>query len=221
MKKIDGRRHSKQFFLKRSHSYNSILQPITAVENSIFNPLLYEQHLVPLAPLSFMDHFRTSIHLSTTPESSDNESLNRIQGNGFVNKYPLTAKVPTYEYYGFALYLGSTIIFGMQIMLSIYIIWSYFPVSVLDAIGITYYPERLWSLTLPSYFIVTIIYIYFALIGYNIKVLTPKFNQIECITDSYAKISNTVNIKSTSDAVIDLPVGEVSFLLYGGSDLYE
>ncbi|KAG5519033.1 hypothetical protein PMAC_002564 [Pneumocystis sp. 'macacae'] len=215
MKKIDGKKCSKQTFLKRSHSYNSILQSTLVVENSIFDPLLYEHRQVPLTPLSFMDHFRTSVHLSTTPESSDNESLNRIQGNNFTNGYPLAAKVPTYEYYGFVLYLGSTIIFG------IYIIWSYFPVSVLDAVGITYYPERLWSLTLPSYFIVTIIYIYFALIGYNTKVLTPKFNQIECITDSYAKVSNTVNIKSTSDAVIDLPVGEVSFLLYGDSGLYE
>ncbi|KAG4304244.1 hypothetical protein PORY_002425 [Pneumocystis oryctolagi] len=191
---------------------------MSTVETSIFSPPLYGHPPRLPVPLSFTSLFRApSVQLSTTPESSDSESINRIQGNGFSNKYPLTAKVPTYEYYGFVLYLGSTIIF----VLGVYIIWSYFPVSVLDALGITYYPERWWSLTLPSYFIVTIIYIYFALIGYNTKVLTPKFNQIECITDSYAKISSITNVKPTSDAVIDLPVGEVSFLLYGNSSLSE
>ncbi|KAG5440527.1 hypothetical protein PCK2_000461 [Pneumocystis canis] len=212
--KADGKRCIKQVFLKRSHSYNSILEPISAVQTSIFSPPLYGHPPGPLASLSFTSLFRTSsLHLSTTPESSDNESFNRAQNINFVKRYPLTAKVPTYEYYGFVLYLGSTIVFG------IYIIWSYFPVSLLDAMGITYYPGKWWSLTFPSYFIIAIIYIYFVLIGYNTKVLTPKFNQMECITDLYAKVSSTVNIKPTSDAVIDLPIGEVSFLLYGDSGL--
>ncbi|KAG4302430.1 hypothetical protein PCK1_001266 [Pneumocystis canis] len=213
MKKADGKRCTKQIFLKRSHSYNSILEPVSIVKTSIFSPPLYGHPPGPLASLSFTSLFRTSpLQLSTTPESSDNESFNRTQNINFVKRYPLTAKVPTYEYYGFVLYLGSSIVFG------VYIIWSYFPVSWLDAIGITYYPERWWSLTLPSYLIITIIYIYFALIGYNTKVLTPKLNQMECITDLYAKVSSSVNIKPTSDAVIDLPIGEVSFLLYGDSD---
>ncbi|QSL66072.1 hypothetical protein MERGE_003209 [Pneumocystis wakefieldiae] len=216
MKRTDGKRHSKHFFLKRSHSYNSILQPISMAQTAVFNPPLYGHPPGALAPLSFTSLFRTSsIQLSITPESSDNESLNRIQGNGFIKKYPLISKVPTYEYYGFVLYLGSSIVFG------IYIIWSYFPISLLDVMGITYYPKRWWSLALPSYFIITLIYIYFALLSYNINVLTPKLNQMECITDSYAKVSSTVDIKSSTDAVIDLPIGEVSSLLYGDSGIFK
>ncbi|KAG5436976.1 hypothetical protein PCANB_001251 [Pneumocystis canis] len=160
MKKADGKRCTKQIFLKRSHSYNSILEPVSIVKTSIFSPPLYGHPPGPLASLSFTSLFRTSpLQLSTTPESSDNESFNRTQNINFVKRYPLTAKVPTYEYYGFVLYLGSSIVF----------------------------------------------------------VLTPKLNQMECITDLYAKVSSSVNIKPTSDAVIDLPIGEVSFLLYGDS----
>ncbi|CAG8795459.1 31460_t:CDS:2, partial [Gigaspora margarita] len=46
------------------------------------------------------------------------------------------SKTPTYEYYGFVLYLLSFIAFA------IYLLWAYLPKEVLESLGITYYPDR-------------------------------------------------------------------------------
>ena len=44
--------------------------------------------------------------------------------------------MPTYEYYGFVLYLTSTVAF------LVYILWAYLPAPVLHYVGIHYYYIR-------------------------------------------------------------------------------
>lgn len=71
-----------------------------------------------------------------------------------------TTKVPTYEYYGFVMYLVSFVVLGAYLssgknLLSttiptnteylftgIYLIWAYVPDEILHSLGITYYPSR-------------------------------------------------------------------------------
>ncbi|KAI8890759.1 PIG-P-domain-containing protein, partial [Backusella circina FSU 941] len=47
----------------------------------------------------------------------------------------ITNKTPSYEYYGFVMYLISFVAFG------IYLIWAYVPDEILHSLGITYYPN--------------------------------------------------------------------------------
>ncbi|KAF8420413.1 PIG-P-domain-containing protein [Tirmania nivea] len=141
-------------------------------------------------------------------------------------------RVPTYEYYGFVLYLISTVSFLM------YILWSYLPAPMLHAIGIHYYPSRWWSLALPSWLVVAVGWIYVALAGYNTGYLTPNLNAVEGVVDGVAKIA-VVNFERErerggengkgkerekdwkklwnkgTDGVIDIPIGGICEVLYG------
>ncbi|ORY87741.1 PIG-P protein, partial [Protomyces lactucae-debilis] len=89
--------------------------------------------------------------------------------------------VPTYEYYGFAVYLGSTALFIL------YITWALLGPERLERwIGDLGYPSPWWATAIPAWCVVLLLYIYVALACYNIQVLTPKLNDTRCMTDSHA-----------------------------------
>ncbi|MCJ1307143.1 hypothetical protein MMC25_000789 [Agyrium rufum] len=92
-------------------------------------------------------------------------------------------KVPTYEYYGFVLYLTSSLSFLM------YLLWSYLPSPFLHQLGINYYPNRWWSLAIPAYLVMTLVYIYVALAAYNTGTLTLPLTSIENLVDEAANIA--------------------------------
>lgn len=92
-------------------------------------------------------------------------------------------KVPTYEYYGFVLYLFSSCCF------LIYLLWSYLPSPFLHALGIHYYPDRWWSLATPAFIVVLLVYIYVALALYNTEYLTLPLQSLETIVDDAGKIA--------------------------------
>jgi phosphatidylinositol glycan class P protein len=153
--------------------------------------------------------------------------------------------VPTYEYYGFVLYLFSSLSF------LVYLLWSYLPSPFLHALGIYYYPNRWWSLALPSFLVMLLVYIYVALASYNTGYLTLPLSSIETIIDDAANVA-TIDGKGRSershsnmkektkdrrekgekekersikdwraiwsvgtDAVMDVPLGGVCEVLYG------
>jgi phosphatidylinositol glycan class P protein len=91
--------------------------------------------------------------------------------------------VPTYEYYGFVLYLFSSLAFLM------YLLWSYLPSPFLHALGIYYYPNRWWSLAIPSWLVMGLCYIYVALAAYNTGYLTLPMSSIETIIDEAANVA--------------------------------
>ncbi|OAQ93918.1 subunit P of phosphatidylinositol N-acetylglucosaminyltransferase [Purpureocillium lilacinum] len=94
----------------------------------------------------------------TTPDASDDENVAPL---------PRAApKVPTYEYYGFVLYLFSSLTFLLWLP------WSYTPAPFLLALGIRYYPDRWWALATPAFLVMTLVYIYVALASYNTEMLT-------------------------------------------------
>jgi phosphatidylinositol glycan class P protein len=145
--------------------------------------------------------------------------------------------VPTYEYYGFVLYLFSSLTF------LIYLLWSYLPSPFLHALGIYYYPNRWWSLALPSFLVMLLVYIYVALASYNTGYLTLPLSSIETIIDDAANVA-VIDSKGRmgrskngprrreqpvetsiqdwkaawsqgTDAVMDVPLGGVCEVLYG------
>jgi len=91
--------------------------------------------------------------------------------------------VPTYEYYGFTLYLTSSLCY------LIYLLWSFLPSAILHQLGIYYYPNRWWSLAIPAWLVVLVVYIYVALAGYNTGYLTLGMKQVECLVDETGHIA--------------------------------
>jgi phosphatidylinositol glycan class P protein len=132
------------------------------------------------------------------------------------------------------LYLFSSLTFLM------YLLWSYLPSPFLHALGIYYYPNRWWSLALPSFLVMLLVYIYVALASYNTGYLTLPLSSIETIIDDAANVA-TIDSKGRmrssykkreraassgvkdwkeiwshgTDAVMDVPLGGVCEVLYG------
>ncbi|KAI9763046.1 MAG: hypothetical protein M4579_000110 [Chaenotheca gracillima] len=182
-----------------------------------FAPPFYNRPPTPLPPSPSLTSllrptFSTTTSRPTTPDSSDVETPNDTEAA--VAKSARTAttvpraspKVPTYEYYGFVLYLVSSLAFrkyssksslhtpfpdldtltSAQVM---YLLWSYLPSPFLHQLGISYYPNRWWSLAIPSFLVMTIVYIYVALASYNTGYLTLPMESIENIVDEAANIA--------------------------------
>lgn len=141
-----------------------------------------------LRPPSLLNRSTTSTR-PTTPDSSDVETPNDTEAAVAhsarrANPLPPAApKVPTYEYYGFVLYLASSLLF------LIYILWSYLPSPFLHAMGITYYPNRWWSLAIPAWIVMVLIYIYIALACWNVEYLTLGMQRVETMVDEAGNVA--------------------------------
>lgn len=153
-------------------------------------------------------------------------------------------KVPTYEYYGFVLYLFSSLTF------LIYLLWGYLPSPFLHALGINYYPNRWWALAIPAFIVMTVVYIYVALAAFNTEMLTVPLSSVETVVDGAGKLAE-IDAKGRlrgsrnrerrvhgdgrlrwreiwsegTDAVMDIPLAGVCEVLYGegredGEDVY-
>ncbi|KAK4231172.1 meiotically up-regulated gene 84 protein [Podospora fimiseda] len=141
-----------------------------------FAPPFYGRPPTPLPPSpSLTSLLRPS--RPTTPDASDDE---QHPGEPLPRARP---KVPTYEYYGFVLYLFSSLSF------LIYLLWSYLPSPFLHALGIDYYPNRWWSLAVPSFIVMLLVYIYVALAAYNVEILTLPMSSIETVVDQAAQVA--------------------------------
>lgn len=169
---------------------------------STFAPPFYNRPPTPLPPspsLTSLLRPPFSAHPSrpTTPDSSDTEATGTTGVTGTnstaatINASARAAttvpraspKVPTYEYYGFVLYLGSSLAF------LVYLLWSYLPTPFLHKIGVYYYPNRWWALAVPSWIVVLVIYIYVALASYNRGYMTLKLDSLECLVDEASDVA--------------------------------
>lgn len=230
-----------------------------------FAPPFYNRPPTPLPPSPSLTSllrppFSTTTSRPSTPDSSDNDTPNDTESAvtrsaRIATTVPRASpKVPTYEYYGFVLYLLSSLAFCEFFLLFksqhgllndpvVYLLWSYLPSPFLHQLGIYYYPNRWWSLAIPSFLVMTIVYIYVALASYNTNYLTPPMDSVENIVDSVAHVAvvdsrghlrrkgdmarSLVDLSDASkaewrslwnegtDAVMDIPVGGVCEILYG------
>ncbi|EAL86123.1 hypothetical protein KXX16_004918 [Aspergillus fumigatus] len=178
-----------------------------------FAPPFYNRPPTPLPPSPSLTSllrppFSTTTSRPTTPDSSDVETPNDTEAAVAKSARRATTvpraspKVPTYEYYGFVLYLASSLAFCesnpmrcrkrspiLILPTVIYILWSYLPSPFLHQLGIYYYPNRWWSLAIPAWLVMLIIYIYVALASYNTGYLTLPMNSIENIVDEVANVA--------------------------------
>ncbi|KAF1981772.1 PIG-P-domain-containing protein [Aulographum hederae CBS 113979] len=193
---------------RASRSYTHL--PPSASSSNLFPPF-YNRPPTPLPPSPSLTSllrpsFSTQTSRPTTPDSSDREASESLShttslaGTHTPNNASATAlvaksarnattvpraspKVPTYEYYGFALYLASSAAFLM------YVLWAYLPSPFLHQLGIYYYPNRWWALAVPAWLVICIGYIYVALASYNTGYLTLPMNSIENLVDDAAQIA--------------------------------
>ncbi|ORY17633.1 PIG-P-domain-containing protein [Clohesyomyces aquaticus] len=193
---------SRPLYTSRSHTH---LPRHTA--STLFPPF-YNRPPTPLPPSPSLTSllrpsFSTQTSRPTTPDSSDvdlptgagatgtNTPTSTTTNLASITKSARHAptvpraspKVPTYEYYGFALYLASSAAFLM------YILWAYVPSPLLHQMGIHYYPNRWWALAVPSWLVVTVVYIYVALASYNTKYLTLPLSSCENLVDECAQVA--------------------------------
>ncbi|KAI6086682.1 PIG-P-domain-containing protein [Hypoxylon rubiginosum] len=201
--------------------------PPPPLQTNYFAPPFYGRPPTPLPPSpSLTSLLRPS--RPTTPDASDDE----------LEPVPRASpKVPTYEYYGFVLYLFSTLTF------LIYLLWAYLPSPFLHALGIYYYPNRWWALAVPAWLVMLIVFIYVALAAYNTEYLTLPLHSVETLVDEAAKVATVdgagnirlgpswkpITEKEASyidwrnvwnkgtDAVMDVPLSGVNEILYGDS----
>ncbi|KAL2016367.1 hypothetical protein VTK56DRAFT_3825 [Thermocarpiscus australiensis] len=157
--------------------------PPPPLSQHTFAPPFYGRPPTPLPPSpSLTSLLRPS--RPTTPDASDDDNNHHHRHHPDHRSVPRARpKVPTYEYYGFVLYLFSSLSF------LIYLLWSYLPSPFLHALGIYYYPNRWWSLAIPSYLVMLLVYMYVALAGYNLEILTLPLSSVETVVDEAAKVA--------------------------------
>ncbi|PSN71059.1 PIG-P-domain-containing protein [Corynespora cassiicola Philippines] len=193
---------SRPLYASRSQTH---LPPHAA--STLFPPF-YNRPPTPLPPSPSLTSllrpsFSTTTSRPTTPDSSDVEVPYGAKGTQGTNtpasstnlasitksaRHAPTVpraspKVPTYEYYGFALYMGSSAAFLM------YILWAYVPSPMLHQMGIHYYPSRWWALAIPCWMVVLVLYIYVALASYNTRYLTLPLSSCENLVDECAQVA--------------------------------
>ena len=183
----------------KSHTY---LGPWT------FAPPFYGRPPTPLPPSPSLTSllrptFSSQNSRPTTPDPSSDEGTSNTRGDATGTQTPNSAaastltssfrtakpipraspKVPTYEYYGFTLYLTSSLGFVM------YLLWSFLPAPFLEQLGIYYYPDRWWALAIPAWTVMFILYIYVALASFNTGYLTLPMNSVECLVDEASNVA--------------------------------
>jgi phosphatidylinositol glycan class P protein len=160
--------------LPPSPSLTSLLRPSFSAANSRWSTPESSDVDVPTGPASVTNG-------ASTPATSTTNLANSARHAPTVPR--ASPKVPTYEYYGFALYLGSSAAFLM------YILWAYVPAPLLHQMGIHYYPNRWWALAVPCWLAVLVMYIYVALASYNTRYLTLPLNSCENVVDECAQMA--------------------------------
>ncbi|KAF7562985.1 hypothetical protein G7046_g1154 [Stylonectria norvegica] len=199
--------------------------PPRPLSQNYFAPPFYGRPPTPLPPSpSLTSLLRPS--RPTTPDASDDDNM--------ALEPRAAPKVPTYEYYGFVLYLFSSLTFLM------YLLWAYLPSPFLHALGIYYYPNRWWALAIPAFIVMLLCYIYVALAAFNTEMLTVPLASVETIVDGAGqlaeidtkgrlrvsrnrerKVDATGRLRwreiwnEGTDGVMDIPLAGVCELLYG------
>ena len=179
-----------------------------------FHPPFYNRPPTPLPPSpSLTSLLRPSTYTPsrpTTPDSSDSDTI-PLSSTLSLSRARYAPKVPTYEYYGFVLYILA------NFSAAVYIIWALAPKELLESVGIYYYPSRWWSVVVPSWLVVAVVYVFVALAALNLGVLTKELGVVEAVVDEAGVVATERRrwVVST-DAVMDVPLGGVCEVLYGG-----
>ena len=96
---------------------------------------------------------------------------------------------PERAIYGFVLYLVSVVGFV------VWVVWAYVPTSWLNAIGLTYWPQKYWAVAVPVYVCVSILLFYLTYLGV-IFINTTPLDSLSLVTDAHANFEDIKNLPS-------------------------
>ena len=95
-------------------------------------------------------------------------------------------KAKNYSNSNFSDVLGFLLWIFIRILGILYLSWAVLPDWYIEANGITYYPNRLWAISIPTYFCVSFWCLIIGYVGYNYY-NTLKWNSIYSIKDGFGE----------------------------------
>lgn len=115
---------------------------------------------------------------------------------------------PVRAVYGFVLYLAAYVGFV------VYIIWAYVPDDWLEAVGLTYWPQKYWAVAVPCYLCMVFLLAFPIWFGY-IFLCTPSPDSMDLITDDFKPSPDLDNLPEGAAAPLaDLSISDVNRKLY-------
>ncbi|KAI9065241.1 PIG-P, partial [Trametes sanguinea] len=128
------------------------------------------------------------------------------------------------EFYGFVAWASTYLLFVL------YLLWAFLPDERILALGVSWYPNREWSLLIPAYGMVLVLLTYFTYFALALAG-TPAFNDMSTITGEFQTSLPTTHPRSAPasryapylaharpDAIpemYDIPLGLVNRVVYG------
>lgn len=115
---------------------------------------------------------------------------------------------PIRAIYGFVLYLAAYVIFV------VYVVWAYVPDGWLDAIGLSYWPQKYWAVAVPCYLCMLWLLAYPAWFGY-IHLCTAHLDSTDLIRDEFTQAPRKdILSKDSTPPLADISISEVNRGLY-------
>ena len=102
------------------------------------------------------------------------------------------------------------------VLLLLYLVWAFLPEKILREIGIAYYPDKYWALSMPLYAFITIFFLPVFYFSLNLINNCP-LDSFQTITDENAmpyEVKENFN-NDDLEAISDIPIEMVNQLLYG------
>jgi len=145
-------------------------------------------------------------------------SLKQIQQD-FTKEHD-TENTTSMEFYGFALYVASWLGFCTShwiqlIKIVMWIAWAFFPDAWLHAVGVTYYPNRYWSIAIPLWITYCVPFAMILFLSWTLR-HTPGLESRNTMLDQWSLVADTAEDWESEYVLLrDVPIHLVNQKLYG------
>ncbi|RDX43134.1 PIG-P-domain-containing protein [Lentinus brumalis] len=116
--------------------------------------------------------------------------------------HPADSRSRAPEFYGFVAWTSTYLLFVL------YLLWAFLPDELILALGVSWYPNREWSLLIPAYGMVLVLLTYFTYFALALAG-TPSFSDMRTITDSKAHLppaARDENVNASSEPASNLNI---------------